>query len=193
MSPFEQDVVLHDGEVVRVRPVQAGDEKAVWTFLDHLSLESRRRRFFTAAPDLSRAAHWATEAKPDRAGLVAVEASGEIVGHGVFVRARGQSAEVAFEVAEDHRRRGLAGALLDRLARNARDLGITVLHAYVLPENADMLGVFRAHFPTREKMREGVIHVTFPIATERDLPVAIGSERAAAHRHRRDGKQRLRS
>ncbi|MDQ5835079.1 MAG: GNAT family N-acetyltransferase [Actinomycetota bacterium] len=155
---------MHDGEVVRVRPVEARDEKAVWTFLDHLSLESRCRRFFTAAPDLSRAAHWATEANPDRAGLVAETAFGEIVGHGVFVRARGQSAEVAFEVAEDHRRRGLAGAPLDRLAGAARDLGISVLQAYVLPENADMLSVFRDHFPTQEQTRDGVICVTIPIA-----------------------------
>ncbi len=173
MSPFVQDVVLHDGEVVRVRPVQATDEKAVWTLLDHLSLESRRRRFFTAAPDLSRAAHWATEANPDRAGLVAETASGEIVGHGVVIRARGESAEVAFEVAEDHRRRGLAGSLLDRLARAARDLGITVLQAYVLPENADMLGVFRDHFPTQEQTQDGVVCVTIAIARPSLDPTAV--------------------
>jgi L-amino acid N-acyltransferase YncA len=174
MSPLAQDVVLHDGEVVRIRPVQAADEKAVWTLLDHLSIESRRRRFFTAAPDLSRAAHWATEANPDRAGLVAETTSGEIVGHGVVVRARGESAEVAFEVAEDHRRRGLAGALLDRLARAARELGITVLQAYVLPENADMLSVFRDHFPTQEKTRDGVICVTIPIE------LSVGSHGSAS-------------
>ncbi len=174
VDPSEQidpDVVLRDGEVVHVREVQASDEDGVLALLDHLSPESSRRRFFTGAANLTAAAHWATESNPDRVGLVAMSASGEVVGHGVFVRMRGHCAEMAFEVAEDHRRRGLAGALLDRLAQAARDLGITVMLAEVLPENADMLAVFREHFITSEKRQDGVIHVTFAVTQSSERKV----------------------
>lgn len=157
------EVVLRDGEHVRVRSVQADDEQALRIFFAGLSVESLRRRFFTAGADLSAAARWAAEVDPDRSGLVALSASGAVVAHGVFVRFGESNAEVAFEVAEDHRRRGLAGALLDRLARAGREAGVTVMEADVLPDNADMLGVFR-HFATHERARDGVVHVAFPTA-----------------------------
>ena len=54
-------------------------------------------------------------------------------------------AEVAFEVAAQWRRHGIASALLDRLLDEAADRGLREVYADVLPENADMLAVLREH------------------------------------------------
>ena len=74
-----------------------------------------------------------------------------------------RAAEALPGILSSPQRRGLAGALLDRLVQSARDLDITAMQADVLPENADMLAVFREQFLTSEKRQDGVIYVTFAI------------------------------
>jgi GNAT superfamily N-acetyltransferase len=59
--------------------------------------------------------------------------------------ASGDSAELAFVVREDQRRRGLATALLKRLIGVAQDRGLRRLWGQVNTHNAAMLGLFRRH------------------------------------------------
>jgi RimJ/RimL family protein N-acetyltransferase len=141
------DVVLRDGSTVHVRPARPSDALAVKLMLTGLSDRSRWLRFFSAFPNLAQAARWATEVDNDRRyGLVAtVERDGRIVGHAGLEREsdRLERAEVALEIADALQGKGLGTALLCQLAQAANNIGIQVLDAEVLPENHQMLRVFR--------------------------------------------------
>ncbi len=158
--------MLRPGAGVEIRELRAGDEDAIGQLLVGLDPESRRRRWFTAATDIQRAADWA--AHPDRCsavGLLALAGS-EPVGHGVLVCAPDGRGEVAFEVAAPWRHHGIASALLARLVDAAVSRGLREVYAEVLAENADMLAVLREHGPHAET-RHGTV-LTLTIA----LPVA---------------------
>ena len=160
------DVALRDGAPIHVRPVVADDLPALRTFLEALSADSRRLRFFTPAADLAAAARWAAEVdRHERDGLLATTGAGEIVGHAAWARLGADRAEVAFEVAETMRGRGLATILLAHLAFGARAQGITTFVAEVLPENHRMLGVFReSGLPLQVHSEPGVLTVEMPTA-----------------------------
>jgi acetate---CoA ligase (ADP-forming) len=151
MTPRDAQVVLRDGSTVRVRPVTPGDRQDLFEFLQGMSLESRRLRFFTGAPDLRSAARWAaTSAGRDGVGLVATTGDpATIVAHAAYERIDGDRAEVAFEVADSLRGQGLGTILMAHLAGAARERGVSEFVADVLPENRRMLEVFReSGFPT---------------------------------------------
>jgi RimJ/RimL family protein N-acetyltransferase len=143
----EVDVLLRDGSTVHVCPAKPSDAPAVELLLHGLSDRSRWLRFFSAFPDLARAARWATKVDNDRRyGLVATdERDGRIVGHAGLERESDhpERAEVALEIADAVQGKGLGTALLCKLAQAADELGIQVLDAEVLGENHKMLRVFR--------------------------------------------------
>jgi RimJ/RimL family protein N-acetyltransferase len=143
----EVDVRLRDGSTVHVCPAKPSDAPAVQLLLQGLSDRSRWLRFFSAFPDLARAARWATEVDNDRRyGLVAtVEREGRVVGHAGLERESDhpERAEVALEVADALQGKGLGTALLCQLTEAANQLGVQVLDAEVLAENHKMLRVFR--------------------------------------------------
>ena len=165
------DVVLRDGSTVCVRPVRADEADALRAFLEGMSPESLRLRFFTAAADLSGAARWATSVG-ERRGLGLVATTGDparIVAHAGYERIDGDRAEVAFEVADSLRGRGLGTILMAHLAGAARDQGISRFTADVLPENRRMLDVFReAGFPAEiTRTREGIgVELTTALSLE---------------------------
>ena len=68
-----------------------------------------------------------------------------MVGHAGFERQpdHPDRAEVAFEIADAMQGKGLGTILLGQLAEAANQLGIQVLDAEVLPENHQMVKVFR--------------------------------------------------
>jgi acetate---CoA ligase (ADP-forming) len=157
----EVDVVLRDGSTVHVGPAKPSDAPAVTLLLNGLSARSRWLRFFSAFPDLAKAARWATEVDDDRRyGLVAtVDSHGQMVGHAGFEREsdRPERAEVALEIADAMQSKGLGTALLCQLAEAANELGIQVLDAEVLPENRQMIRVFRnCGYPVRVHTLSGV-------------------------------------
>ena len=163
----EADVVLRDGSTVQVRPVRAGDAPAVERLLRGLSDWSRWLRFFSGVPDLERAVRWATEVDYDhRYGLVATTGGdGRVVGHAGFERQPDppERAEVALEVSDAMQGKGLGTLLLGQLAEAASEVGVQVLDAEVLPENHQMIEVFRdSGFPVRTHTLPGVLLVEFP-------------------------------
>jgi GNAT superfamily N-acetyltransferase len=159
--------MLVPGAGIEIRELGAGDEEAIGRLLGGLDPESRRRRWFTAATDIQRAADWA--AHPDRCcavGLLAL-AGAEPFGHGVLVCAQDGRGELAFEVAAPWRHHGIAGALLVRLVDAALKRGLREVYAEVLTDNADMLAVLREYGPHVESRQGGVITVTVPVAAEK--------------------------
>jgi acetate---CoA ligase (ADP-forming) len=171
MTSPEAQVVLRDGSTVCIRPVRPDDRGALLAFLEGMSLESRRLRFFTAAPDLSAAARWAATAASRRGvGLVATTGDpAAIVAHAAYERIDGDSAEVAFEVADSMRGRGAGTILMAHLAQAARDDGVSRFTADVLPDNRRMLQVFQeAGFPAEvTRTREGLgVELTTELSLE---------------------------
>jgi GNAT superfamily N-acetyltransferase len=146
---------LRDGSRVWVRAVLADDEPALRRFLGELCPEAIRLRFFSAAIDFGRAAHWATHPAAGFYGLVAEDENGRFVGHALYVQMAPARAEVAVEVADRLHGRGLGTILIERLAMTAEQRGITHFVAEVLSENRAMLDVFREGFDARVVHRDG--------------------------------------
>ena len=161
------DVVLRDGSTVHVRPVRRADAAAVERLLNGLSDWSRWLRFFSGFPNLARAVQWATQVDYDhRYGLVAVTGrNGRVVGHAGFERQADhpERAEVALEIADAMQGKGLGTILLGQLAEAANEVGVQVLDAEVLPENHQMVKVFRdSGFPVKTHTLPGVLLIEFP-------------------------------
>jgi GNAT superfamily N-acetyltransferase len=151
-----------------VRPIARSDAPALVRFHELLSPESQRTRFFAPHPHLSEkeVEHFTHVDHLDREALVATEGT-EIVAVGRYERLPGtDQAEVAFVTRDDHHGSGLAAMLLDQLAIVARRVGISVFIAQTLVGNWRMLGVFnRSRFPVSTTSRDGIVDVTFSIAT----------------------------
>jgi GNAT superfamily N-acetyltransferase len=166
---------LRDGSPVTLRPVRANDEPRLWSFLSGLCPEAQRLRFFTGAASIDFAAHLAASTGEDRFGLVASNAAGTIVGHALYVRLSATRAEVGIEVADHLHGRGLGTMLIRELAAVAKTHGVTHFTAQVLPENREMLSVFRDGFDARIDFRHGIDAVEFETADGR-----LAGERLAA-------------
>jgi len=161
------DVVLRDGSTVRVRVMQPADEPLLLTLFRSLSEESRWMRFFSSSKDSVLAAEAHREAQVDfrlTFGLIALAGQEErIVGHAMYAATAEDRAEVAFTIANDYQRRGLASILLGQLAEVALANGIQVFEAEVVAANHAMLRVFReSGFHIKVQAAAGQLHVTFP-------------------------------
>jgi RimJ/RimL family protein N-acetyltransferase len=164
---------LNDGYEVTVRAMRPDDkERLVEAFL-HLQPQTIRTRFFYPKKALSEDdLRWLDEmGHGNHVGLVATVPSGceeLIIGEGSYALL-GRTAEIGFTVADAWQGRGIARRLLQHLASIARDRGVAEFEAYVLPENAPMLAVFRrSGLSMTTRFAEGVLHVTLVL----DSPAA---------------------
>jgi acyl-CoA synthetase (NDP forming)/GNAT superfamily N-acetyltransferase len=182
---WEADVVLADGGTAHLRPITPDDAQALQDFHLRQSPESTYLRFFTPMPRLSDAdAHRFTNVDHvDRVALVTTIGD-EIVAVGRYDRMGPGTAEVAFNVSDAHRGRGLASVLLEHLAAAARENGVHQFVAEILPQNRRMLGVFRdAGYEVRHAFEDGVVTLSFDIdPTERSLAVMEAREHRAEFR-----------
>jgi L-amino acid N-acyltransferase YncA len=144
-----------------VRDAESSDEPAIAEFLAGLCLEARRLRFFTGGVDVATMAHAVAATGSDRRGLVALDDSGAVVGHALYIALDRRRAEVAVEVADRLHGDGLGTILIERLAELAQRHGIATFVAEVLPENRAMIDVFRDGFDARVSWSEGVDIVEF--------------------------------
>jgi acetate---CoA ligase (ADP-forming) len=158
-------LTLRDGSQVCMRSIAPVDERALLSLFESLSKESRKLRFFTAAPALRRIAHDACNLDARTGfGLVATrDGESPILGHAAYTVIEPGCAEVAFVVADETQGLGLATLLLAELAEHAARQGIHTFKAIVLPANLHMLEVFRdSGFPVDLKANADCINVTFP-------------------------------
>src|SRR4051812_45117623 len=133
---IESDVVLADGGTVHLCPMTRDDEAALLEFYEAMTDESVYLRFFSPlgaarAVQLERASQGNDG---DHASLVA-ELGGKLIAVARYDRVGPHEAEVAFTVRDDEQGRGLATMLLEHLAAIARQYGITVFSADMLPIN----------------------------------------------------------
>jgi predicted MFS family arabinose efflux permease/L-amino acid N-acyltransferase YncA len=137
-------VPLRGGSGLVVRSLRNGDVETVTAVFERLGETSRRTRFNGPKPRLSEAEleHLATV---DATRHVLV---GYLAGHARPVAiARlvrdGSSAEIAFEVADEHQRNGIGSALTAELLADARAAGITEVTALVASENTAAVSLLR--------------------------------------------------
>jgi GNAT superfamily N-acetyltransferase len=151
-SPNEP-VILRDGARILIRPVEPGDKGAIVTGFEHLSVESRYRRFFSPLERLSeRDLSYLTEVDHhDHEALIAHSELGEPLGVARYVRVHDpRKAEVAVAVVDDWHGRGVATALLERLSDRAREEGVRIFTATILTENRDAMGLMHSLGETRQ-------------------------------------------
>ncbi len=162
---LEVDVVLRDGSTAHLRPVRTGDEGALLDLFEGLDTQSTSFRFFSGAPDLTKAAKLLSDVDYEgRHGLVASRGErGRLVGHGTYMETGPGRGEVAFAIAEEMQGQGLGTLLLAHLAETARDNGIEVLTAEVLPQNHRMVEVFReSGLPVETRSLPGTLLLELP-------------------------------
>ena len=167
-AEYEVDVVLRDGGGVRVRPIQPGDDELIVDFFKTLGPESRYYRFFRIKETLEpeEVKYFTQVDYDDRMALIGL-LGGRMIGVGRYDRENPGSevAEVAFAVADDQQGRGLGTQILQLLTTHARSKGVKRFRAYVLPENRQMMRLFRnSGFDLTRTIDEGVFTVDFPVA-----------------------------
>ena len=125
-----------------IRALRDGDTETVAALFARLGERSRERRFCGAKPRLSDV-ELATLARVDRDRHVLVgyvDGDSEPAGIARLVR-DGDSAEIAFAVADAHQSRGIGSVLAGELAADARAAGITQLTATVCGDNPRVIAL----------------------------------------------------
>lgn len=136
---------LRDGTQILVRHVRPGDKEIIANGWSVLSEESKRRRFLTPKPQLSRSdLRYLTEIDGENhVALIALRADNwnRVVGVGRFVRLRDdpEMAEVAITIADNMQHKGVGRHLSLLLADEARELGIKRFSASILADNEPAL------------------------------------------------------
>jgi GNAT superfamily N-acetyltransferase len=128
-------VPLEHGEA-RLRPLLAGEVDVQREVFDRLSAASRTDRFLTSVDRLT-PAMWRTLAAVDGHEHVAWLATvdGRPAGVGRLIRVGPCTAEIAFEVADDHHGQGIGTALLDAITTVAAARRMRRLQAALLGSN----------------------------------------------------------
>jgi acyl-CoA synthetase (NDP forming)/GNAT superfamily N-acetyltransferase len=191
--------LLADGTTVEIRPADPADFDAVKSMHEGMSPDNTYLRFF----NLSRLAaeteaqRICRESRPDRVALLAL-AAGEVVGCASYdtlggPAGPGNTAEVAFAVADRMHHRGIATLLLEHLVSFARSRQIAAFTAETLSENTPMLKVFAdAGLPVRRHYEDGVVEMTFPLPSQGDGTALDSYLNAVAERERRADTASLR-
>ena len=164
---LERERRLADGRTVLIRPIRAEDEPREHQFLDHLSGDTRRRRFMRYAfPQSDALVHFLTHVDYERHMAFVCEASLEgephLVGDARYMaNPDGRSCEFGIVVADDWHHSGIAQLLMSALTRAARQHGFETMEGLVLRDNADMLGFVSAlGFAVQEMPEEpGLVRV----------------------------------
>jgi RimJ/RimL family protein N-acetyltransferase len=146
VTPRRPPVLLRDGSLVHIRPVQESDAPLLAEGFGRLSDRSRWMRFLMAKQELSPAElrYFTTLDHHDHEALGAVDHSdGRGVAIARYIRhpAEPEAAEIALTVADDWQRRGLGTELLTRLADRACQEGIRTFTALVAADNTAMSGL----------------------------------------------------
>jgi acetate---CoA ligase (ADP-forming) len=177
-------LVLRDGSTAGVRPATGSDRDALRRFFGELSPASRRLRFLAAANVSEELlAQFCDNSNTHKALTLIVcrrAADGtHVIGIGSYFADSEASAEVAFAVGDEFHGRGIATALLERLALYGRDQNFEYFSASVLPENYEMLDVFRdSGFDVHSTTESGTVEVRL------SLQPSISSVAAADERER---------
>ncbi len=164
-------VKLIDGSPLLLRAIRPDDQERLVAFVGRLSSHARYLRFHHTVSRLSEeeARHFSNIDYKDSFALVAIIGEGgeeEIIAVGRYYRmSDSDAAEVAFTVEDKYQMKGIGTHLLEQLMIIARQNGIRVFEAFVLPENKNMLEVFfHEGFRVSEQLEDGVLRLVLEMA-----------------------------
>jgi acetyl coenzyme A synthetase (ADP forming)-like protein len=164
-------LILRDGSTAFIRIARPEDREAFLTFFEHLSPESKQKRFFSLVTPRG---EWldtlCDDSDPRRQlSLIVIRSAGgtsRIIATGSYLvdKDKDDIAEVALAVDDPLHGQGLGSLLLERLAILAVSHGITRFWAITHVDNRPMLEVFhRSGFQVREKLEQGYVHLVFSV------------------------------
>lgn len=173
-------VVLKDGSVVQLRPIQPSDEEKLLALFYRLSRHTVYLRFHHVLKHMSKeeVRRFCAVDYSDSFALVAttVRAGEErIIAVGRYHRLPGRdAAEVAFVVEDEYQGKGIGTHLLEQLAAMARRNEIRTFEGEVLAENREMMRVLEdSGFRITRETEEGVYRVVLDL-----LPTPVSEERS---------------
>jgi len=157
---YVSQFTTRDGITFEVRPIRPDDEPMMVDFHGHLSERSVYYRYFSPLELSFRTSHERLTPRCfidyDRELALVAEHIDERESRSIVAVARlmrehsGNSAEIAFLVADKFQRKGLGSYLLKQMLAIAKQEGLGSVHAVVLHENLDMRKLFtRAGFEVR--------------------------------------------
>ncbi|HEY6790717.1 MAG TPA: GNAT family N-acetyltransferase, partial [Trebonia sp.] len=164
--------LLADGTTVAIRSAGPTDFDALKAMHEAMSPTNTYMRFFSMSRTAAQteARRLTREPGPDHCALLAL-AGGEVVGTASYEVTKnpadgtlGDTAEIAFAVADRMHHRGIATLLLEHLVSVARGQQLRGFVAETLSENTQMIRVFSdAGLPVTTRRAEGVVTVTIPL------------------------------
>lgn len=179
-------LIMRDGSTAAIRPAEPSDAVMMQQFVDRLSPESRRHRFFSQSPPPSDAIAALCRSFNPRAQFTLIvtrlwEGTPRMIAAGSYWARNGQTAEVAMAVDDEFHGKGLGTLLLERLAFVAIRHNFTHLWAVTHVDNLPMREVFReSGFTAHEGYEGDDIEVELSlIPTERTVSRAEVRERLA--------------
>jgi acetyltransferase len=170
-SQWIRELTLREGKRLRVRPIRPEDEPAILEFLQHVSREDLRLRFFAPMKEFTHAfIARLTQLDYARAmAFLAFDDSDELIG---VVRIHSDSVyetgEYAILLRSDRKGRGYGWALMELIIDYARSEGLQRIAGQVLQENTVMLDMcrelgFQARIdPTDSSLQEVTLMLTAP-------------------------------
>ena len=134
-----------------LRPLRPSDERHLQEFFYSHTQETIQSRYGYMISRMNRERAYelvnVDQSKDLALAMLEVQGPREVI-HAVgryYIDADRKSAEVAFVTRETRRHCGLARTLFEQMRAIAKKRGLTTLHAQVLPENEEMLGLFRSY------------------------------------------------
>ena len=167
-----------------IRPIRPDDGELFLDLFERMGAESRYFRFFRVknSIDAGEIAYFTSVDYDKRMALVAIS-QGRMIGVGRYDVADDDptTAEVAFGVADEHQGRGLGTELLQLLTSYARSHGVHRFRAFVLPDNRQMMRVFRnSGYELSRTLDDGVYTVDFPVEESEGSMAAWGERERRA-------------
>src|SRR5215831_4187578 len=158
--PESGSLILRDGTTATIRPAEPTDTIMMKQFLDRLSPESRRHRFFSEGlPSSDLITVLCDSSKPRSQFTLIVTRTWEgtlrIIASGSYWSKNEHTAEVAMAVDDEFHGKGLGTLLLERLALVAIRYGFANLWAITHVNNVAMREVFRESGFTAREAYEG--------------------------------------
>ncbi|MCB9208208.1 MAG: GNAT family N-acetyltransferase [Ignavibacteriales bacterium] len=167
---FREHALLKNGQGLFLIPANENDVERVTSFMSRLSQESLRMRFMASVSQVSDQIikDLCSGNFKDTGCLLATEGeskNAKVVGLANYISmGNNRTAEVAFLVEDDYQGLGISTLLLERLAGIAAANGIIEFEAEVLPDNQQMINVFKSSgFELHKVWDSDTIHIEFPV------------------------------
>ncbi|MFM7083873.1 MAG: bifunctional acetate--CoA ligase family protein/GNAT family N-acetyltransferase [Hyphomicrobium sp.] len=142
-SQWIKDFLLQGSRPLVLRPIRPDDEHRYKKFINHVTPDDMRMRFFTPAKSLTHAAIarlTQIDYKREMAFVAIDKATGALLGVArMMADPDYQSGEFAILVASDLKGQGLGRTLMQQLISYATEEGLQSLSGFVLAENYNML------------------------------------------------------